>query len=66
LVNTLSTPPSSSTVSGNRSGYWLVAADSGIFTYDDAHFFGSAVGTGSNVVGIAARSRGARHEVGAS
>ena len=25
-------------------GYWLVAADGGVFTYGDAGFFGSAVG----------------------
>jgi hypothetical protein len=23
-------------------GYWLVAADGGVFTFGDAHFYGSA------------------------
>jgi hypothetical protein len=31
------------TPSGN--GYWLVAADGGIFTFGDAPFFGSTGGT---------------------
>src|SRR6185437_6465309 len=26
-------------------GYWLVASDGGIFSFGDAHFFGSAAGT---------------------
>jgi len=41
------------TKSGN--GYWLVAADGGIFTFGDAKFYGSAGGFPINgpVVGIA-------------
>ena len=37
-------------------GYWLVASDGGIFTFGDAHFFGSMGGTPLNqpVVGISA------------
>src|SRR3954468_4421152 len=35
-------------------GYWLVASDGGIFTFGDAHFFGSAGATGvRDVVGMA-------------
>jgi len=41
-----------STPSGN--GYWLVAADGGVFTFGDAEFFGSAGATGvRDVVGMA-------------
>ncbi|HYD09593.1 MAG TPA: hypothetical protein VEA78_05770 [Acidimicrobiales bacterium] len=41
-----------STPSGD--GYWLVAADGGVFTFGDAEFFGSAGATGvRDVVGIA-------------
>ena len=41
-------------------GYWLVASDGGVFTYGDAHFFGSMGGTPLNkpVVGIAASNNG--------
>jgi Cu/Zn superoxide dismutase len=37
-------------------GYWMVAADGGVFTFLDAQFYGSAAGTGLNrpVVGMAA------------
>lgn len=34
-------------------GYWLVAADGGVFDFGDAQFSGSLVGQGvSNVVGV--------------
>ncbi len=26
---------------GDQQGYWMVASDGGVFTYGDAHFFGS-------------------------
>ena len=41
-------------------GYWLVAADGGVFAYGDAHFYGSLVGTHLNapVVGIASTNNG--------
>jgi hypothetical protein len=37
-------------------GYWLAAADGGVFAFGDAQFYGSAGGTadGQPVVGIAA------------
>jgi parallel beta-helix repeat protein len=39
----------------NGLGYWLVAADGGVFSYGDGHFFGSMGGTHLNkpVVGMA-------------
>jgi hypothetical protein len=37
---------------GTGGGYWLAAADGGIFAYGDAPFQGSAASTGANVVGI--------------
>ncbi|HET9444578.1 MAG TPA: Gmad2 immunoglobulin-like domain-containing protein, partial [Acidimicrobiales bacterium] len=41
-------------------GYWLVAADGGIFTFGDAAFVGSGAGTaGDTVVGLAPTSSGA-------
>jgi len=42
---------------GDGRGYWLAAADGGVFTYGDAGFLGSAAGIQANepVVGIAAR-----------
>ena len=41
-------------------GYWLVASDGGIFTFGDAHFYGSMGGTHLNkpIVGIAATPDG--------
>jgi hypothetical protein len=41
-------------------GYWLVAADGGIFTFGDARFYGSAGGfyLGAPVVGITTTPRG--------
>ena len=38
------------------NGYWLVAADGGIFAFGDAHFFGSASTQALNmpIVGMAA------------
>ena len=41
-------------------GYWLVAADGGVFTFGDARFFGSAGAAGvSDVVGMARTPSGA-------
>jgi hypothetical protein len=41
-------------------GYWLVARDGGVFTFGDAHFFGStgAVRLNQPVVGMAASPDG--------
>jgi ribosomal protein L24E len=41
-------------------GYWLVAADGGIFTFGDAHFYGSTGGIHLNqpIVGMAATPDG--------
>jgi hypothetical protein len=41
-------------------GYWMVAADGGIFAYGDAHFYGSMGGTHLNqpIVGMAATTDG--------
>ena len=45
-------PPRSTTATGN--GYWLVAADGGVFRYGDAAYHGSAAGLRLNapVVGL--------------
>jgi hypothetical protein len=50
------------------SGYWLVAADGGVFTFGDAHFAGSAAGAspGSPVVGLAATPSGRGYWVAAA
>ncbi len=44
----------------NGQGYWLVAADGGIFSYGDAHFFGSTGNIRLNqpIVGMAATPNG--------
>ena len=44
------------------SGYWLVASDGGIFSFGDAHFYGStgAIRLNQPVVGMAATPDGAR------
>jgi hypothetical protein len=35
-------------------GYWFVATDGGLFTFGDAHFYGSLGGTGfTSVIGLA-------------
>jgi ribosomal protein L24E len=41
-------------------GYWLVASDGGIFTFGDAHFYGSTGATRLNrpVVGMASTPDG--------
>src|SRR5207248_1652232 len=41
-------------------GYWLVARDGGIFTFGDAHFYGSTGGRALNqpITGIAASPTG--------
>jgi hypothetical protein len=42
----------------STTGYWLVASDGGVFSFGDAHFFGSAGGSfiGTAFVGIVATS----------
>ena len=44
----------------DRNGYWIVAADGGVFSYGDAAFFGSAGDLHLNepIVGMAATSDG--------
>ncbi len=39
-------------------GYWLAAADGGIFAYGDATFHGSSAGTGAEVVDMARTNSG--------
>jgi hypothetical protein len=54
-------PPITITVAAARSrGYWLVAADGGIFTFGDAALFGStgAIALNKPVVGMAATADG--------
>jgi peptidoglycan/xylan/chitin deacetylase (PgdA/CDA1 family) len=34
-------PPAGSAATSDGRGYWLVASDGGVFTYGDAHFYGS-------------------------
>jgi hypothetical protein len=52
--------------SGN--GYWMAAADGGIFAFGDAAFLGSAAGAtgGSPIVGIAASASGHGYELSAA
>jgi hypothetical protein len=54
VVSPAPTPPS------QVSGYWTVASDGGIFSYGDAHFYGSMGGIPLNkpVVGMAATKTG--------
>ena len=42
-------------------GYWLVAADGGVFSFGDAHFYGSTGGITLNapIVGMASHANGA-------
>ena len=45
-------------------GYWLVAADGGIFSFGDAAFHGSAAGMSATpVVGMVATSTGDGYDV---
>ena len=55
----LNQPVVSMAVTPDGGGYWLVAADGGIFAYGDAAFYGSTGGTHLNqpVVGMARRPR---------
>ena len=49
------------TATPDGRGYWLVAADGGVFTFGDATFEGSDAGTttqGASAVGLAARAGG--------
>jgi uncharacterized membrane protein YecN with MAPEG domain len=45
---------------GTKAGYWLVAADGGVFSYEGAQFYGALAGTNipSPVVGMAALPEG--------
>jgi hypothetical protein len=46
-------------------GYWLVAADGGVFTFGDAPFYGSLGGTGqsSPSIGLVSTSDGSSYRV---
>ncbi|EEF62266.1 glycoside hydrolase family 25 protein [Pedosphaera parvula] len=46
--------------SASGAGYWIAASDGGVFSFGDAHFYGSMGGQHLNaaVVGIAARPQG--------
>ncbi len=52
----LESPIVAVTSSPDGAGYWLVAADGGVFSYGDAPFFGSLGGTGASVSGLAANT----------
>jgi hypothetical protein len=56
----LNRPVVAITPTPDRQGYWLVAADGGIFSYGDAHFFGStgALVLNKPIVGMAATPDG--------
>jgi len=59
-IGNLSGPAASVGASGGIGGYWLSAADGGIFSFGDAHFYGSMGGKPLNkpVVGMAATPDG--------
>ena len=44
-------------------GYWFVAADGGVFSFGDAHFYGStgAMSLNQPIVGITATPSGANY-----
>jgi hypothetical protein len=48
------------------NGYWLCAADGGIFSYGDAKYFGSGAATGLRFVGIIPTSTGKGYALAAS
>jgi cell wall-associated NlpC family hydrolase len=52
----LNRPVVSVVPSGDSQGYWMVASDGGIFTYGDAHYYGSTGSLALNkpIVGMAA------------
>ena len=59
----LNAPVAGAAVTGDGKGYWLVAADGGVFAFGDAVFAGSAVGSAagssaSPAVGLAAPTGG--------
>jgi len=54
----LNQPVVGGAVSPTGNGYWLVAADGGIFTFGDAVFSGAASLTGSRVVAISRSDNG--------
>jgi hypothetical protein len=54
------------TAAPDGAGYWLVAADGGVFDYGDAGFFGSLGGSGHTIIGLFTTDDGAGYtEVGA-
>jgi len=55
-----SAPATSSATTSSPAGYWLAAADGGVFTFGDAHFYGSMGGTKLNapIVGMASTPDG--------
>ena len=57
-LGNLSGPPTSVGASGGIGGYWLVAVDGGIFSFGNAHFYGSMGGRPLNapIVGMTATS----------
>lgn len=49
-----------------HQGAWLTAADGGVFSFGDAHYWGSAVGrlaTGTTAIGIQPSSTGAGYAI---
>jgi hypothetical protein len=56
------------TATPDGGGYWMVAADGGVFSFGDAHFFGSMGGTPLNaaIVGIAATPDGGGYVLAAA
>ncbi len=54
--------------SPSGAGYWLVAADGGIFNYGDAGFYGSHGGSPLNepIVGLSSTTDGTGYLLGAS
>src|SRR6202022_3898497 len=63
----LSRPVVGSAPPPSGQGYWLVAADGGVFTFGDAGFLGSTGGLHLNqpVVAVAGAPPGVRHLLGA-
>ena len=61
VVPTAGVEPPTAPVAGTGAGYWLVAADGGIFSFGDAAFHGStgAIRLNQPIVGMAATPSGA-------
>ncbi|MGH2719611.1 MAG: hypothetical protein ACRDJU_13685, partial [Actinomycetota bacterium] len=68
LPHLLNAPVVGIAATPDGKGYWLAAADGGVFGYGDAPFLGSATGelSGAKVVGIAATSDGKGYWLAAS